>query len=477
MVAIAAIVFAIAIPAVYCNSTVTEIKHSLKLEAVFLAKSVEKIVQSRPDMWDLEVLRLMELVSGPSLDGKIDEKEIRTSGGAIVVKADFEAPRPCAVFSVDFFDSGTAIGSLTIKRSIRTPIMITVLIGIFTFSFGYLMYFIFRLHPIKVLYETFADLNHEKEKFEKTLQAITDGVVLVDSEGKIQFINHVAESLTGKEASEATGCPLEEVYKLTKKAGVDGDKDSLNTLIGKGGKEHLIEETRTSVPEGSNGDNGTLIIVRDISVQEKAEEIRHNYEENIAQLRKVLGATVNAIVAIVETRDPYTAGHQRRVADLSRAIAKAMGFTNDRVDSIRIAATIHDIGKISVPAEILSKPTKLRSVELEMIKGHPLAGYNILKDIDFPWPIARMVLEHHERIDGSGYPNGLTGDEILIESKIIAVADVVEAIASHRPYRPALGIHVALEEILKNRGVLYDSLVVDTCLRLFNEKGYKMEGC
>jgi HD-GYP domain-containing protein (c-di-GMP phosphodiesterase class II) len=212
-------------------------------------------------------------------------------------------------------------------------------------------------------------------------------------------------------------------------------------------------------------------------VQEKAEEIRHNYEENIAQLRKVLGATVNAIVAIVETRDPYTAGHQRRVADLSRAIAKAMGFTNDRVDSIRIAATIHDIGKISVPAEILSKPTKLRSVELEMIKGHPLAGYNILKDIDFPWPIARMVLEHHERIDGSGYPNGLTGDEILIESKIIAVADVVEAIASHRPYRPALGIHVALEEILKNRGVLYDSLVVDTCLRLFNEKGYKMEGC
>ena len=177
----------------------------------------------------------------------------------------------------------------------------------------------------------------------------------------------------------------------------------------------------------------------------------------------------------VETRDPYTAGHQRRVADLSRAIARAIGsLTTEQIDGLRMASTIHDIGKISVPAEILSKPKKLTDIEFSLIKVHPQSGYDILKDIDFSWPIARMVLEHHERMDGSGYPNGLTGSDLLLESRILAVADVVESMASHRPYRPALGINAALDEIAKNKGVLYDPEVVDVCLKLFNEKGYKL---
>jgi HD-GYP domain-containing protein (c-di-GMP phosphodiesterase class II) len=164
------------------------------------------------------------------------------------------------------------------------------------------------------------------------------------------------------------------------------------------------------------------------------------------------------------------------VADLARAIAKEMNLTSHQIDGIRLASMIHDIGKISVPAEILSRPTKLTEIEFRMVIEHPQTGYDILKSIEFPWPIARMILEHHERMDGSGYPNGLTGENILMESRILALADVVEAICSHRPYRPALGIEAALDEIEKNRGILYDPEVVDVCSKLFREKGFEL-GC
>jgi HD-GYP domain-containing protein (c-di-GMP phosphodiesterase class II) len=162
------------------------------------------------------------------------------------------------------------------------------------------------------------------------------------------------------------------------------------------------------------------------------------------------------------------------VADLARAIATEMNLTGDQIDGIRMASMIHDVGKISIPSEILTKPTQLTDLEFNLIKTHSQSGYNILKDIDFPWPIARIVLEHHERINGSGYPNGLKGEQILLESRILAIADVVEAISSHRPYRPAHGIEVALDEITKNKGSLYDPALVDACLRLFREKKYKM---
>jgi HD-GYP domain-containing protein (c-di-GMP phosphodiesterase class II) len=182
------------------------------------------------------------------------------------------------------------------------------------------------------------------------------------------------------------------------------------------------------------------------------------------------------MAVVVETRDPYTAGHQRRVSDLARAIATEMNLSRGRIDGIRVMGSIHDIGKISVPAEILSKPTKLTDIEFGLIKAHSSAGYDILKEIEFPWPVAEIVLQHHEKLNGFGYPRGLKGNEILPEAKIICVADVVEAMASHRPYRPALGIEKALEEIFQNRGILYDPDVVDACLRLFREKGYVLAG-
>jgi putative nucleotidyltransferase with HDIG domain len=172
-------------------------------------------------------------------------------------------------------------------------------------------------------------------------------------------------------------------------------------------------------------------------------------------------------------RDPYTAGHQQRVTQLAVAIATEMGLPTEQIDGIRVIGTLHDVGKICIPAEILSKPGKLTKVEFTIIKIHSQAGYNILKTVEFPWPVAKIVLQHHERMNGSGYPKGLRGEDILLESRILAVADVVEAMSSHRPYRPALGTHKALEEIEQNSGVLYDADVADACLRLFREKGFQ----
>jgi putative nucleotidyltransferase with HDIG domain len=197
-------------------------------------------------------------------------------------------------------------------------------------------------------------------------------------------------------------------------------------------------------------------------------------KENVERLRKALGGTVRALASVVETRDPYTAGHQRNVSDLARAIAAEMDLPADMTEGLRVAAVIHDIGKISVPAEILSKPGKLTDIEFNLIKTHAQSGYEILKDINFPWPVASMVIQHHERMDGSGYPQNLKGEDILLEARILGVADVVEAISSHRPYRPTLGIDYALNEISKNRGVLYDADVVDACIRVFQKKSFTL---
>ncbi len=191
-----------------------------------------------------------------------------------------------------------------------------------------------------------------------------------------------------------------------------------------------------------------------------------------AKLQDTLDGVVQVIAHTVESRDPYTAGHQRRVAELAAAIASEMDFTADKVKGIHMASMIHDLGKISVPSEILSKPGRLSSIEFSIIKCHPQIGYDILKGIDFPWPVAKTVLQHHERMNGSGYPYGLKGDEILPEAKILMVADVVEAMASHRPYRPGLGIDKALEEISKNKGIQYAPDIVEACNILFLKKNF-----
>ena len=210
----------------------------------------------------------------------------------------------------------------------------------------------------------------------------------------------------------------------------------------------------------------------DITFGLRSLQMDKKLKATLSSITQSLEGTITAIANMVELRDPYTAGHERHVSRLAEAIGKEMGLPERQVEGLRVAGFIHDIGKISVPAEILSKPTRLSEIEYSLVKTHAQSGFNILKGIDFPWPVAQAVLQHHERLDGSGYPQGLKGDEILPEARILAVADVVEAIHSHRPYRPGLGIHAALEEIERHRNVFYCSDVVDSCVRLFRNKGY-----
>jgi putative two-component system response regulator len=212
-------------------------------------------------------------------------------------------------------------------------------------------------------------------------------------------------------------------------------------------------------------------------VTERTAELRvtvESLEKSRGQYRRMLEQTTQAIALTIEKRDPYTAGHQVRVSALATTIAQEMGFDAEKLDGLRLGGMIHDIGKIYLPAEILSRPGRLTDTEFMLVKTHSEVGSAIIANVEFPWPVAQMILQHHERLDGSGYPNGERGDAILIESRILAVADVVEAMASHRPYRPALGIDKALDEIRKGRGRLYDPDVVDICLRLFNENGYRL---
>ncbi len=209
------------------------------------------------------------------------------------------------------------------------------------------------------------------------------------------------------------------------------------------------------------------IILRNVKL---SESLYKELKKSTDKIKTNIEETIHAMAMTVEMRDPYTAGHQRHVANLASAIAEKMGLPREQIDSIHLAGTIHDIGKMQIPTEILSKCGKLSELEFDMIKTHSQAGYDILKTIEFQWPIAELVLQHHERMDGSGYPSGLKGESILIEARILSVADVVDAIVPHRPYRPALGIEKAQEEIFDNRGIVYDSDVVDACMSIISEK-------
>jgi len=234
-----------------------------------------------------------------------------------------------------------------------------------------------------------------------------------------------------------------------------------------------VEVSLSFLRDTDGGAIGVLSLTRDITERKQAEEA---LGKTLESLRKAFKTTVQVMVSAVETRDPYTAGHQLRVAELACAIATEMGLSQEKIEGIRMASSIHDIGKLSIPAEILSKTTKLSELEFSLIKIHPQKGYEMLKDVESPWPLAEIVYQHHERMNGTGYPENLKGDEILMEARIIAVADVVEAMASHRPYRPTVGLDAALQEIENNRETFYDADVVDACLSLFRKKGYRLIG-
>lgn len=322
-------------------------------------------------------------------------------------------------------------------------------------------------------------LRKSEEKYRTLFEDSSDAIYLNNQEGELIDFNLSTLELFGYSREEMLGINTKAVFvnpdeyerlqdEIARKGSVREFKAKLRKKDGTEMDCLITSTVRQARDKSKLGYQG---IIRDIS---ELVSSRKQIEKTLTDLRKALGGTIEAMALTVETRDPYTAGHQRRVSNLARGIATEMGVSEEQIQGIRMAGVIHDIGKISVPGEILSKPGNISQNELGIIKEHPQVGYNILKTVDFPWPIARIVLEHHERMDGSGYPNGISGEDILLEARILAVADVVEAMASHRPYRAALGINLALNEISKNRGSFYDSKVVDACLRLFNEKGYRL---
>lgn len=317
----------------------------------------------------------------------------------------------------------------------------------------------------------------ERERWLSTiLKGLDDGIIVSNEKGRITFINPSAQKITGWKELEAIEQPVEKVFDLGEKIDFQNSLALPNlpeiSLKTKTGQDIPVELTIAPLPEETGRWSGQVIVLRDVSTRRRAAQ---ELLDSRAKLQSALKGTIEAISIMIEMRDPYTAGHQRRVAQLAEAIATSLNLPSVKIEGIKFAAQIHDIGKLYVPAEILSKPTKLSALEYAIIKTHPQAGYEILKNIEFPWPIADIVLQHHERLDGSGYPAGLKDGEILPEARILSVADVVEAMSSHRPYRPSFGIDKALEEIRLNSGIFYDPQAVTACQQLFLEKAFSFD--
>jgi PAS domain S-box-containing protein/putative nucleotidyltransferase with HDIG domain len=325
-------------------------------------------------------------------------------------------------------------------------------------------------------------LRQNQQRLALHVQQTPLAVIEWDTEFRVHKWNDAAERIFGFTAAEAVGRhssfivpegfreQVEGVW-ADLQAGRGGER-STNENVTKDGRLIYCEWYNTPLVRSDGQVIGVASLAQDVTDRQNAET---SLRDGLIKLRATLKASIDSLASAIEMRDPYTAGHQERVTRLARAIAGEMGLGEEHVEAIEIAGVIHDLGKLYVPAEILSKPTKLTDLEYAMIKMHPQAGYTILSKIDFPWPIAQIVHQHHELVNGSGYPQGLMGKDILPEAKIICVADVVEAMSSHRPYRPALGIAAALDEIAQKRGILYDREVVDACLRLFREKNFKFD--
>jgi len=325
-------------------------------------------------------------------------------------------------------------------------------------------------------------LRDSEELYRKLLTSIPDMILRTDLDGKILFANDVAvrsggfvsgADLAGRNIFSFVAPEDLEIAKSDAKAMFGRRIAPLEChLVLNGGHRVLYEVNGAVLRNPDETPYGMVFLCRDITDRKQAETDLH---QSVRRLRETLKAAIDSLASAIEMRDPYTAGHQERVTRLATAIAREMKLEDERVEAIQIAGIIHDIGKLYVPAEILSKPTKLNDLEYSMIKMHAQVGYTILSKIDFPWPIANIVHQHHEYVNGSGYPRGLAGKDILLEAKILCVADVVEAMSSHRPYRPALGLQAALDEISQKRGILFDREVVDACLRLMSGRAFKFD--
>lgn len=327
-------------------------------------------------------------------------------------------------------------------------------------------------------------LRRKEEHFRAVADSSSDAIITVDARGRIVFWNKRAQSIFGYGAEEILGKSAAGLVpelswnpplsgpELLRLAGEPRILQNRAELSGrkKDGSRFPLEVSQAAWAAAK--EKYCTALVRDLTEPKRMEA---TLAQKFSELERTLNETVNALALTVEKRDPYTAGHQRRVAQLACALMQEMGLPEEEIKGMRVTGLLHDIGKISVPAEILTKPDPLNSIEVLLVQMHPKAGYEILVNIPFPRPVAQSILQHHERMDGSGYPQGLSGGNIILEARVLAVADVVEAITSPRPYRPVYGVERALEEISRNRGKLYDPEIVDSCLKLFSARGFKFE--
>ena len=334
------------------------------------------------------------------------------------------------------------------------------------------------------------DLRKTEATYRLVVDNMADVIVVMDLNLRFTYVSPSVIRLLGYTAEEIMAKTLEHMItreslqivtrvfeeELTLEATGTADLGRSRILeleeYKKDGSIVWVENRLSFLRDKEKSPVGVIALSHEITDRKQVEK---QLQDTLGSLRRAVGVAIQVMVSAVEARDPYTAGHQLRAADIARAIATEIGLTQGRIDSIRIAGSVHDIGKLSIPAEILSKPTKLSELEFSLIKEHVLSGYEILKNVESPWPLAQIVYQHHERMDGSGYPRHLRGEEILMDARILAVADVVEAMSSNRPYRPALGEEAALKEIENNRSTLYDTDVVDACLRVFREKNFHFE--
>jgi PAS domain S-box-containing protein len=332
-------------------------------------------------------------------------------------------------------------------------------------------------------------LLQQRTMTERIMHTTPSGIMLFDREGLLTFVNPHGCEILGIPAEMLQGRKyrIGELHLRDPEGGkIPEDRFPSSRILASGQPIHGVDLS-IQTPDGRSVFllfNGTPILDAEGKLQEMVltfdditdrKHAEDRLEETLKILRQAVNTTVQVLALAVESKDPYTAGHQRRTTELAAAIATEMELPSEKIEGIRMAGNIHDIGKISIPSEILSKPSRLSDIEFRLIQAHAEQGFEILKDVQSPWCLAKIVHQHHERLNGSGYPMGLKGKEILLEARILAVADVVESMASHRPYRPALGIEAALAEIEQNKGVLYDAAVVETCIRLFRENRFHLE--
>ncbi len=339
-----------------------------------------------------------------------------------------------------------------------------------------------QVAPTLARLRTMEAIRDSEEKYRALYEDNPSTYLTIDARGTILSVNEFGAQQLGYSAEELVGRPVESIFhpderaealgRLTQRlAGPGKVAHWERRQVRKDGQVRWVKESARSV-RGSTGEPVVLAVCEDITERRRAEE---QARESVRKLERLLDETVQTLAAVVEVKDPYTSGHQRRVVRIAAAVADEMGLPVERAKSLRVAGLLHDIGKIQVPAEILAKPGSLSEAEKSIIRTHSEVGYRLLKGISFEWPVAEIVLQHHERMDGSGYPGGLKGGKILLEARILGVADVVEAISSHRPYRPAFGLDYALAEIESLAGSVYDADVVRACLRLFRDKGFSID--